>query len=151
MRSSSLAALVALFAVFPGSVLVRAQQLTGSAVGTVKDPSGSHVVGAQVDLVSSATGISQSKRTDADGAFLFPAVRPGAYNLLASLSGFKTASQWLDVELNKNSKADFVLMVGEVAERVEVSAPPANVEWRSRDYCIWHQWIRWIWRLGGSL
>jgi len=112
MRSSSLAAVVALFAVLPASVLVRAQQLTGSVVGTVKDPSGSLVVGAQVDLVSSTTGISQSHRTDADGAFLFPAVKPGAYNLLASLSGFKTASQRLDIELNKNSKVDFVLMVG---------------------------------------
>src|SRR6266436_6813976 len=128
MRSSSLAAVVALFAVLPGSVLVRAQQLTGSVQGTVKDPSGGLVGGALVDLMNSTIGIRQSERTDTGGAFFFPAVKPGAYNLAASLNGFKTASQRLEVELNKNSKVDFVLMVGEVTERVEVTAPPVNVD-----------------------
>jgi len=127
MRTSSLA-VVALFAVLPGSLLIRAQQLTGSVVGTVKDSSGSLVLGARVELVSSSTALRQSQQTDAAGMFLFPAVKPGTYDLAASMSGFKTASRRLEVELNKNFKVDFVLTVGDVAERVEVIAPAGNVD-----------------------
>jgi hypothetical protein len=115
---------VALSSPFP----LPAQQLTGSVQGTVKDSTGGVVVGATVELVSSTTGIRQSRQTEVGGDFLFPAVKPGAYTLSASQSGFKTGSQPLDVELNKASRIDFVLLVGEITERVEVNAQPANVD-----------------------
>src|SRR5689334_3291732 len=119
MRSSRVLLFVFVVAL-SSPFLLPAQQLTGSVQGTVKDSTGGLVVGATVELVSSTTGIRQSRQTDVGGEFLFPAVKPGAYTLSASQSGFKTGSQRLDVELNKASRIDFVLLVGEITERVEV-------------------------------
>jgi hypothetical protein len=64
----------------------------------------------------------QSTTTDADGAYRFPALPPGLFELTATLQGFSPAkSAGIRVELGQVLKVDLSLAVGTVAERVEVS------------------------------
>jgi len=108
--------------------LCPAQQLTGSVEGIVKDVSGAVIPGALVELTNAATGIGQSQKTGSGGNYLFNTVRPGAYKLTASLKGFKTVSQNLDVELNKTAKVDFALSIGELTEEVVVTGSPTTLD-----------------------
>ena len=68
-----------------------AQFDTGSIVGTVRDTSGAVIPNATVTLTSSATGLSVTKRTDAEGNYEFFTVRPGIYLVTAEQTGFALA------------------------------------------------------------
>src|ERR1041384_6766124 len=70
---------------------VRAQFDTGSIVGTVRDMTGAVVPGATVTLTNSATGLSVTKTTGADGNYEFVTVRPGIYLVTAEKAGFALA------------------------------------------------------------
>ncbi|MBV9504745.1 MAG: carboxypeptidase regulatory-like domain-containing protein, partial [Acidobacteriia bacterium] len=60
---------------------VQAQNITGTILGTVKDPSGSVLAGANVVLSNTGTGVMRSIKTDNNGDFLFSAVDVGSYTL----------------------------------------------------------------------
>jgi hypothetical protein len=124
-KNASVVILASLLAL---SGMCLAQQLTGSIEGTVKDASGGVIPGALVELTNAATGIGQSQNAGAGGNYFFNAVKPGAYKLTASLKGFKTVSQTLDVELNKTVKVDFSLDVGEVTEQVVVTGSSTTLD-----------------------
>src|SRR5919198_5815866 len=68
-----------------------AQFDTGSVVGTVRDPSGGVVPGATVTLTNTATGVSVTKSTSADGSYEFFTVRDGIYVITAEKPGFSIA------------------------------------------------------------
>lgn len=75
------------------AVLCPAQTVTSSIVGSVVDPSGLAIIGAQVTLVSPSTGAVRNARTDERGNFLFPSLQPGTYDLTVSSEGFKSLQQ----------------------------------------------------------
>src|SRR5437868_79123 len=56
-----------------------AQFDTAAVVGTVHDPSGSVVPGATVTMTNTATSVSASRTTNAEGVYEFVTVRPGLY------------------------------------------------------------------------
>ena len=62
---------------------------TGSIVGTVKDPSGAVVPDAQIELTDVGTGISATTKSSKEGGFVFAALQPGHYRLLATAGGFQ--------------------------------------------------------------
>jgi len=66
------------------------QTITGTVSGTLKDPAGAVVPGADVTLINQTTGATQKTTTNELGLFVFPSVLPGTYSLEASASGFKT-------------------------------------------------------------
>src|SRR5215510_14537792 len=65
---------------------------TGALSGTVTDPAGAVVTGANVTATNAATGESRSTVSDANGAYRIPLLPPGSYRVEASSSGFKTVS-----------------------------------------------------------
>src|SRR5262245_50301511 len=85
-----LAALLAgpLGALWGGDLRLAAQTVTGSIAGSVHDPTDQSVLGASVTLTSDATGETRTIVTSEDGAFVFAAVRPGAYTIRVEISGF---------------------------------------------------------------
>ncbi len=87
----------------------RAQQLTGSIEGTLRDTSGSVLPGVSLELTNVATGLTQSQVSSSAGDYGFNSVKPGSYNLRASLQGFKTVFQPIEVDLNKTVKLDLTL------------------------------------------
>ena len=63
-----------------GALPLAAQQ--SGLTGAVTDTTGAVIVGAEVALVNSDTGVSASAQTNESGAFNFTLVQPGMYELL---------------------------------------------------------------------
>src|SRR3984893_12046132 len=56
--------------------------------GSVSDPSGASVAGAQITLTDSATGLERTTASNGSGLYQFLDVPPGNYRLQATASGF---------------------------------------------------------------
>src|SRR5258708_39517709 len=61
---------------------------SGRLEGTVLDPSSAVLPGAMVTARNRATGISETKTSDADGHFVFLYLVPGTYEVSIVKSGF---------------------------------------------------------------
>lgn len=100
----------------------RAQSITGAVTGTVRDPSGAVVVGTEVRLINSGTGIIHRAVTDAAGNFRFLLLPSGTYNIEAGGGGFKTfRREGIIVEVDRSLAVPITLEVGQVTETIEVS------------------------------
>jgi len=100
-----------------------AQVPTGTILGTVKDASGGAIAGASVRVTSSATDLSRSFTTDADGSYRFPALPSGTYDLEVVRSGFKSAVQkGLVLTVGQEAVLDITLQVGSNKQTVTVTA-----------------------------
>ena len=112
-----------------GAAPALAQFDTATVVGTVRDTSGAVVPGAKVTLTNAGTGISVVKTTGDDGAFEFAAVRPGAYVVTSEKSGFSMAlMDNVQVQVGARLRADLQMAIGQVSEKVEVTASSPLVE-----------------------
>ena len=80
-----------------------AQNISGVINGTVKDPAGAVVAGADVTLRNQATGVAQTTKSNEAGLFVFSSVLPGTYTLEVSTAGFRTF-QVRDVALTANER-----------------------------------------------
>ncbi len=76
---------------FPASVL--AQGLTGQISGTVTDAGGGVMPGATVSIKNAGTNQVRETVTGADGAFTFPDLLAGTYDITVAVQGFKTYEQ----------------------------------------------------------
>src|SRR2546422_10473663 len=65
-----------------------AQNITGSLSGTVVDPTGAVVVGADVTLTNDASRDVRRTKSNADGYFAFAAVPPASYTVTIQTAGF---------------------------------------------------------------
>src|SRR5271169_3845085 len=63
-------------------------QFSASIQGTVEDPTGAMVSGAEIRLSSTGTNFSQVVKSDESGGFHFVSLAPGPYEIAASASGF---------------------------------------------------------------
>ena len=72
---------------------VQAQGLTGQISGTVTDSGGGVLPGATVVIKNAGTNLTRETVTGADGAFLFPDLLAGKYDLTVTVNGFKTYEQ----------------------------------------------------------
>jgi outer membrane receptor protein involved in Fe transport len=104
-----------------------AQQSTGEIVGTVIDPGGAAVKGATVTIKDVERGTSLSTQTNESGAYSFPRVPAGNYEVTATMQGFQTARRpAFELAINQTARLDFQLRIGAASETVNVSeAAPA--------------------------
>jgi hypothetical protein len=115
-------------------LLCLAQYDTSTILGTVKDPSGSQVAGANVTLENTQTGVRQSSTTDSSGNFLFLNLRIGTFRVSAEHQGFKkVTSEVFTLVVNARQRVDLTLEVGNVAESVTVSGAASQLETDSSD------------------
>src|SRR5581483_10092609 len=73
--------------------MAMAQAGRGSISGTVTDPAGAVVPGAQVTLLDRAKGVSQRTQTSSAGLYTFISLNPGAYQITVSHEGFAKVQQ----------------------------------------------------------
>ncbi len=71
------------------ALLAWAQLYTGSVTGTVLDPSGASVPGAEVTLTDVDRDTRSTVKTDASGRYLFRSLPPGDYSLRVNAPGFE--------------------------------------------------------------
>ncbi len=100
----------------------------GTVDGTVKDSSGGALPGVPVLLTNLETNQVRNATTNELGYFFFPLVNPGRYEVTAEKSGFKKGTQQTLVRTGIRSTADFNLEVGQVTERVQITAQAALLE-----------------------
>ena len=87
-RTIQFAVLAALFAI-PLSVV--AQVTSATIVGTVSDPSGANVGGAQVTARNIDTGLTRTVTSGEDGSYRLEFLPVGNYAVEVTTSGFKKA------------------------------------------------------------
>ncbi|HEV2386297.1 MAG TPA: carboxypeptidase-like regulatory domain-containing protein [Candidatus Acidoferrales bacterium] len=96
---------------------------TGAVTGTVSDPSGAVIPGAQVTLTDLATGAVRTAAADANGSYTFSLVPPGQYKLTFSWTGFKTlTSPAITVNVTETAVFNGKMEVGSSAQSVVVTA-----------------------------
>ena len=115
--------------IFALSLMAAAQTTSGRLRGTVQDPDGVPMPGVTVTLSGeSLGGAPQLAVTGESGAFRYPALPPGTYNIIAEMDGFQTQSlENVQVSLGATASANFVLYA-EFAEAVTVSSEAPLVD-----------------------
>ena len=97
------------------------QIATSGIAGTVTDPAGVVIAGADV-TVRPVTGTSNiNTRTDNKGQFNFAGLAPGQYELQFVSPGFKQVRKQIDLQPQLVARADSRLEVGAAAETVTVT------------------------------
>jgi hypothetical protein len=103
--------------------LLTAQTTSTEVLGAVYDSSGAAIAGAGVTLTRIETGETRGAKTNAEGLYSFPLIEPGQYSVNVEMAGFKaTAITGINVQLQQRARVDVVLDVGEISQRVEVTA-----------------------------
>jgi len=115
--------------IFAMSLAASAQTTTGRLRGTVQDPDGVPMPGVTITLSGEALlGASQVAITGETGAFRYPALPPGYYNLMAEMDGFQAQTlENIQVSVGATASAKFVLYA-EFAEAVTVSSEAPLVD-----------------------
>ena len=107
--------------VFASVLPALGQHITGSISGTVEDPSGSAIVGANVTLTNTGTTAQQTSVTADGGRFEFLSLVPGTYDLSIQSPGFKRLRK-TGLSLSANQR----LSTGSINEPVESLSPLAD-------------------------
>jgi hypothetical protein len=111
------------------SAIVQAQVESAKIVGTVRDASGAVLAGAKVTVANTGTNVTRSLVTDSSGDYVVTELRPGTYTVAVAETGFKQAIQApFQLDVNQVVRVDLTLAVGNVNERVEVTAAEPLVE-----------------------
>ena len=109
--------------------VVAAQTETGRVTGVVMDSSGGVLPGVVVTARAVGSGATRTLVTDTNGQYLFASLPPGAYELKAELSGFRSADLKVLLTVGGSATANVKLEVAGTTETVIVSgaAPVINV------------------------
>ena len=101
----------------------------GSISGLVTDPGGAVVQGAQVELRSPDTGVTQHTVTSSAGLYTFISLIPGSYQVSATQTGFKKATlSKITVNVDQVTEVNVTLEVGASTETVTVTVGAELVE-----------------------
>ena len=99
------------------------QTFYGSIVGVIADSSGGVLPDATVILTNTATSERRTATTGGDGSYRFVNLIPGTYKLEVDAKGFRHyVRQNLEVNVEAAVRNDVNMLVGNVAETVEVQA-----------------------------
>jgi hypothetical protein len=108
---------------------VVAQSARARIVGTVKDPQGAVVAGANVSVINVATGVQTPTVTDAQGSYQALELPIGTYKVKVERSGFSSAETVAyTLEINQVQRIDITLKLGTNTETVEVTGDASQVE-----------------------
>jgi len=101
------------------------QGQSGNLNGSVVDKTGAVVPGAAVSVKNVNTGVEEKTTTTAAGAYTFPYLPAGTYNIHATAAGFK-ASDAENILLHnaQTLTINVTLEVGQLTEQVTVSSTP---------------------------
>jgi hypothetical protein len=109
---------------------------TATIQGTVSDPKGAVIQGAEVELMNTATNQVFKQVTNESGQYTFSSVSPGVYKITVKMPGFRQVIiPSVRVEVAKSFDVPLKLEVGDVTEVVEVVAG-AGVELQKTDATV---------------
>ncbi|MDP3000849.1 MAG: carboxypeptidase-like regulatory domain-containing protein, partial [Bryobacterales bacterium] len=98
-----------------------AQVTTATVYGSVQDPSGALIPGANVTLRNQGTGGTLTTTSGAAGEFAFSALPVGSYTLTIVAQGFKTfVNKNIVLSASQVVRQPFTLELGQITETVSV-------------------------------
>jgi len=124
-----LRSVVALLFVYTSGLAAVAQVSTASVTGTVSDPSGATIVGAELTLRNLATGIERKTMTNGAGTYNFDFIPIGNYSLNVAHLGFQTQKQSaVSLSAADQQRIDFTLPVASDNTVVEVRSDNLSLD-----------------------
>lgn len=124
---------------------LKAQTATSSLRGTVTDPSGAAVAGAEVTLTNGSVGFSRATTTSEQGVYQLVEIPPATYELTVTAEGFAVFKQSnLTLLVNTPATVNVGLRVAGSSSQVEVSdaAPLINAQDATLGHAFDSQQIR---------
>src|ERR1700739_4204895 len=104
-------------------------QSTATLSGTVTDPSGAVVPGAQVTVHSLATGLDRQLVTDSAGLYVAPSLVPGDYQVQTKAAGFSTYTvKQVTLDVDQHVTVNMALAVSSAGETVQVEGAASQIE-----------------------
>jgi hypothetical protein len=121
--------ILSLFLAICGAVCAMAQNANGRIVGSVTDPQGAVVPGAQISVTNVSTNDSRQTTSGADGTYQVLNLPIGTYRVTAEHAGFtKVVTDPHELLINQTLRVDVPLAIGKTSDTVVVSAEGLNVE-----------------------
>jgi hypothetical protein len=111
---------ICLLAAFTG--VVNAQVTSGTISGTVADPNGAVVEGANVTATNLATNAARTTTSDSDGHFAFTLVPPGRYRVDVTAQGFQNYQVEAVVNITQTTTVEARLSITGTTQAVLVTA-----------------------------
>ncbi len=110
-------------------------QTNGSITGTVKDPSGAAIAGANVVITNTDQGISRQMATTSSGDYNEASLPPGKYDIAVTAPGFKKyQAKGVTLDVAQKARVDVTLEVGAATTEVVVEGTNvAQVETQSSE------------------
>ena len=106
-----------------------AQQITGNFRGTVTDPSGAVILGAEVTAQQAETALSRTTTTDRNGNYVLLELPVGHYRLHVAAKGFEDYVQdGITLNVNETASVSPHLAVGSEKQQVLVRADAELIE-----------------------
>lgn len=97
--------------------------------GTVSDPSGNVIPGANVTLTNVATGVEATSVSDASGSYAFRALPPATYKMLIEAKGFGALQEEnIVLTVNQQATLNSTLRPATVTSNVTVTAVPVLLD-----------------------
>jgi hypothetical protein len=113
------------------SVVFGQGETTGAIVGQMTDATKAAISGATVTIENRETSLQRTAKTDDEGRFNFPQLKPGTYSIKVEAEGFDPRENDNVLSgLGQKQTVNFTLKVGQSNQTVEVSgaAPLINPE-----------------------
>nr|WP_162539353.1 TonB-dependent receptor [Granulicella sp. WH15] len=120
--------------VFVSGPFAKAQKITASLTGTVRDASAATIQNAAITATNTGTQVSATTRTDRAGQFEFSNLPPGPYSLSVDAAGFKRLLRsGLVLNIDQTVHFDLGLEVGSDNQTVEVNSAEPLLEAQTSD------------------
>jgi Carboxypeptidase regulatory-like domain/TonB-dependent Receptor Plug Domain/TonB dependent receptor len=108
---------------------IHAQVVGATLSGAVTDSSGAAVPNANVSIKNTTTGVARDTTTDSTGFYSVPNLLPAVYDITVSATGFSSSVQTgLTLTVGASKAFNITLQVGQISEKVEVTASAPSVE-----------------------
>jgi len=120
-------ALTAILLLITAMMTAQSTISTGSIVGTVTDPSGAVLSGAQVTITNTATGQMIELTSNSAGAFNSGALSPGNYKVQITAKGFSSLTTNTNVQVGNTSTVIAKMQLGQESTTIEVQASTVQV------------------------
>src|SRR5467141_1964315 len=104
-------------------------QVTGATLsGTISDPSGGLIPGAQITIRNTATGISKDFQADSDGYYTAPNLAPGTYEVRVTAKGFSTVVSTVTLAVGAQQQLNIPMRVGETTQTIQVTQAAPQID-----------------------
>src|SRR6266851_1455016 len=112
-----------------GLIFAQSQANTGAIEGTVTDPSGRSIPGADVSILNTGTNFTRDLKTDGDGRFRGLLLPLGPYKVTVKAPNFGTlVREGLDLAVGQTISLPLTLSISQVEQVVSVSAEAPILE-----------------------